>query len=806
MSPFALKSPAWWGLRLKQFLLCWSIWLLAGQPARALIGTAYQLQLGNPSGATANPANHQHFLLERSVAACDYNDQLGLPNWVSWDLTAPDIGDSGRTSSFYIDPDLPSTFYKVSEGDYSNSGFTRGHMCPSMDRTDSVEHNKLVFYMSNIIPQTADNNGGVWSGLEIYSQTLAKAGNELLLICGPGGFDGSRIQPSGKVAIPAYTWKIVVVVPPGEGFAVDRITASNRVIAVKIPNINGIAGIPWTSYVTSVNQLQTDTGLVFFSALPPQVATVLRGLVDGTPAPIVSGFWPPLGTNGTPIVITGTNLASTTSVTIAGTEAPFTVDSNIRITALAPALTHTGPVTVVTPGGLATSAASFGVANSGQVSILSQPVGSTVSPGSPVVLTVQAMGAPPLVYQWWRDALPLTNGGQLSGATNDSLSIAAAGSDDAGSYYVIVTNDSGSVTSSVAILTLTTDTRPPGILSQPASLSLLPGQNATFQVTATGSSLAYNWRFNGQVLSGATQSSFTRFQVGAGDAGAYSVVLTNSYGAITSTEARLTLVSAGQPTVIAQWNFNQTNASVTSPLPSSGTGAAALMGGTTATYATGTAADTGANGVNNAWNSTTYAAQGAGNKSRGVQFNVSTRGYRNLVVAWEQRLSNTASKYYRLQYTTNGVDFLDGPLVTMAAAGSFESKTNSLIGVAGVEDNPRFAFRVVAEFESTAMLTGNANYASASTSAYGSGGTTRYDLITLSGSPLPVTCSLTMTQHGPDWFEVSATGTPDSRHVLEGSTDLAAWTPILTNSLPFLFIETNLDIGNSRFYRTTQVP
>ena len=58
--------------------------------ASATIDVTLQMQLGNPSGATADTNNHTHFLIQRSIETIDYNDTLGEPNWASWDLTAPD--------------------------------------------------------------------------------------------------------------------------------------------------------------------------------------------------------------------------------------------------------------------------------------------------------------------------------------------------------------------------------------------------------------------------------------------------------------------------------------------------------------------------------------------------------------------------------------------------------------------------------------------------------------------------------------------------------------------------------------------
>jgi DNA/RNA endonuclease G (NUC1) len=252
-----------------------SLLLCAAMNASAIINSSLQMQLGNPSGATTDPNNHSHYLIQRTVEAIDYNDSNGEPNWASWDLTASDVGSAGR-SSFITDTTLPSGFYRVTTSDYTNSGYDRGHNCPSADRTDNTTDNDLVFYMSNIMPQAPDNNQGPWEALETYCRTLASAGNELLIICGPSGFNGSRIQPSNKVAIPGYTWKIIVVVPPGSGTAASRITSSTRVITVKMPNVQGIRSVNWTNYNTTPAQIQADTGYTFFTALDSTLAATLR--------------------------------------------------------------------------------------------------------------------------------------------------------------------------------------------------------------------------------------------------------------------------------------------------------------------------------------------------------------------------------------------------------------------------------------------------------------------------------------------------------------------------------------------------
>jgi endonuclease G len=335
--------------------------------ADAIIDASLQMQLGNPSSATADTNNHDHYLIQRTVEALDYSDNLGEPVWASWDLTAGDIGSSGRAPSYYTDTNLPPNFYRVTTTDYNGVGninFNRGHLCPSEDRTDNTTDNKLVFFMSNIMPQSALNNQGVWGNFENFCQAQTST-NEMLIICGGSGFGTNKI-PSGKVFIPSNTWKIAVSVPLGRGTALSRVTATNRVIAISIPNVTNGLSSSWQTYLTSPRQIEQDTGFTFFSAVPANIAAVFRAKVDGSPAPGITNVSPASGSVGGSVVIKGTNFSGASVVWFNGTNASFTLNSGNQITATVPAGATTGPVSVIAPGGLAVSAGNFTVTPAGK--------------------------------------------------------------------------------------------------------------------------------------------------------------------------------------------------------------------------------------------------------------------------------------------------------------------------------------------------------------------------------------------------------------------------------------------------------
>jgi hypothetical protein len=120
---------------------------------------------------------------------------------------------------------------------------------------------------------------------------------------------------------------------------------------------------------------------------------------------------------------------------------------------------------------------------------------------------------------------------------------------DAGSYSVVVTNVAGSTTSSNVVLVVNV---PPEITAQPQSVSVAPGSNVTFTVTATGTEpLSYQWRFNGTDLEYATASAYTCCDAQATNAGCYSVVVSNLAGTASSADAILTVSQPTSPQIDA---------------------------------------------------------------------------------------------------------------------------------------------------------------------------------------------------------------------------------------------------------------
>jgi len=242
------------------------------------------LLLGNPSAATADITNAQNYLLLRPQYALSYNRNKGSANWVSWQLNQSWIGKLPRIP-FAPDPSLPTGWYQVMPGDYTGSGFDRGHMVPAADRDRTEADSKAVFLMTNILPQAPDNNRGPWEKLESYCRQLVEQGKELYIFAGGAGSGGIGEKgrkitiAGGEVIVPANFWKVVVVLDQPE-LGLRGVTKTTRAIAVIMPNEQGIKEKDWQIFRTSVDAVEELTGYNFLLNVPQNIQNLLEAKID----------------------------------------------------------------------------------------------------------------------------------------------------------------------------------------------------------------------------------------------------------------------------------------------------------------------------------------------------------------------------------------------------------------------------------------------------------------------------------------------------------------------------------------------
>ena len=261
--------------------------------------------------------------------------------------------------------------------------------------------------------------------------------------------------------------------------------------------------------------------------------------------------------------------------------------------------------------------------------ITTQPAAQSVTQGQTATFLVKASGTS-LQYQWKK------GGTDIPDATFSTYTTPATSMGDSGGVFtVVVSNALGTVTSSSATLTVTAAAVAPTITTQPAAQAVAPGQTASFSVVATGTEpLAYQWQKNGTNIDGATTNTYTTPATSIADIGAalaYSVVVTNSAGTVTSNNASLAVLEA--PAITVQ---------PTAP--------SAITAGQTATFSV-TATGTGVtyqwkkNGVNITGGSgattNTYTTPAMGYAGNGAEYSVEVRNGVGTVTSNSARLTVT---------------------------------------------------------------------------------------------------------------------------------------------------------------------
>ena len=262
-------------------------------------------EFGDPT--PANTSNPNDLLIRRPQYTLSYNESRGTPNWVAYELDARQIvAGQDRCNCFTADPTLPND-KQIFTSDYTNGGFDRGHMARSFDRTAANGDNASTFYLTNIVPQQADLNQGVWAQFEnALGDSAQKGGRAVYIITGPlysRSHSLTFLKNEGKVAVPDSTWKIALIGPRNSGNPFTRGNVQSwddvpglTILAVNMPNVSGVRNDPWSKYRTTVTKIEEATGYRLLSLLnaafrsaievkdhPPSALSAVNGtLAEGT--------------------------------------------------------------------------------------------------------------------------------------------------------------------------------------------------------------------------------------------------------------------------------------------------------------------------------------------------------------------------------------------------------------------------------------------------------------------------------------------------------------------------------------------
>jgi len=198
-----------------------------------------------------------------------YEEDYEVPAWVAYKLRGEYTkGFANRAVNQFI-PDRKVKDNSALTGDYSNTGYDRGHMLPAGDFKCCQELMNETFFMSNICPQVPDFNRGIWENIEERVRGWAVRDEEVFVVTGPILRKGlPTIGRYNRVAIPEYFYKIVLFYQP-------KSDKKSRMIAFLLPN-EALFGKRMNNYVVSVDEVEKVTGIDFFAKLPAEIQTKLE--------------------------------------------------------------------------------------------------------------------------------------------------------------------------------------------------------------------------------------------------------------------------------------------------------------------------------------------------------------------------------------------------------------------------------------------------------------------------------------------------------------------------------------------------
>lgn len=156
--------------------------------------------------------NDSLIILQKNSYVVFYNIDRQIPALVAWNLTKKNLGRHHRPSniSFRQDVDCPKPRAKAQS--FVNTGFQRGHLCPSADRSADDAQMRATFVMSNVAPMTAALNTVQWAQAEDYSRCLVRYGHDCHLMAGAFISDSAQLLSiSSMIHVPDSFFRACIV-------------------------------------------------------------------------------------------------------------------------------------------------------------------------------------------------------------------------------------------------------------------------------------------------------------------------------------------------------------------------------------------------------------------------------------------------------------------------------------------------------------------------------------------------------------------------------------------------------------------
>ncbi len=203
------------------------------------------------------PQNYEYSAMSHKYYGFAYSPKLKGSYWVAYILTAKMVKNKkvDRDDEEFTKDPLLSENYALSS-DYYGSGYDRGHMCPAGDMHFNQTAMSECFYMTNIDPQKAGLNRGIWRELEEQVRDWAVDNDSLYIVVGAVYVKNPKKIGKNKVAVPSILYKVVADISQKDGY---------KAIAFVFKNKDYPDDADFMDYAISVDSLEHLTGIDFFA-------------------------------------------------------------------------------------------------------------------------------------------------------------------------------------------------------------------------------------------------------------------------------------------------------------------------------------------------------------------------------------------------------------------------------------------------------------------------------------------------------------------------------------------------------------
>jgi endonuclease G len=212
--------------------------------------------------------------IQKNDSLCLYNGFLlafncdkKLANWVAYTITKPELlRDASRSNLFRKDPDLRCI--QAGDDDYRNSGFDRGHLAPSADFTYSKFSNQHTFFFTNMAPQRAEFNRGIWKDLEEELRAMCVVYDSVSIVTGPIFSESDTLLGVTKIPVPKFFFKAIIVHHGWQKQGAALIIANKK------------SELPFTTYLLSIDSLEKVTSIDFFPMMNDDEEKIIEEKFD----------------------------------------------------------------------------------------------------------------------------------------------------------------------------------------------------------------------------------------------------------------------------------------------------------------------------------------------------------------------------------------------------------------------------------------------------------------------------------------------------------------------------------------------